>query len=130
VSRHRGLVVRVMGARLPVMGPGKAELIMRIDEHGSISAAARAMGMSYRRAWMLADALNSSFREPIVSTVTGGQRGGGAVITPLGRKVLALYRGMEDAAAKVIAGDMTRLERLLRQPRSSLAARKRRTRAR
>ncbi len=126
MSRYRGLVVRVMGDRVPVMGPGKAELIVRIDEHGSISAAARAMGMSYRRAWMLADALNVSFREPIVTTATGGRRGGGAMITPFGRKVLALYHGMEDAAAKVIAGDMARMERLLRKPHSA----KRRARAR
>jgi molybdate transport system regulatory protein len=119
MPRHRGLVVRVMGARLPVMGPGKAELIVRIDEHGSISAAARAMRMSYRRAWMLVDALNGSFREPVVVTATGGQRGGGASITPFGRRMLALYQRMENAAAKVIAADMVRLERLLRRPPSS-----------
>ena len=58
MARYRGLTLRVLGKRAPAMGPGKAELIERIAETGSISAAARAMGMSYRRAWQLVEALN------------------------------------------------------------------------
>src|SRR5258708_34485682 len=65
------------------MGPGKAELIGRIAETGSISAAARAMRMSYRRAWQLVEALNHDFREPVVTTAIGGTRGGGAHGPPL-----------------------------------------------
>ena len=76
-ARYRGLTLRVLGKSAAVMGPGKAELIERIAQTGSISAAARTMGMSYRRAWQLVEALNTAFREPVVATAIGGRRGGG-----------------------------------------------------
>lgn len=117
MPRYREIVLRVVGPDEPIMGPGKAELIARINEHGSISAAARAMGMSYRRAWMLVEALNASFREPIVATEIGGRRGGGAAVTPFGLKLLAVYRRMEARAAKAIARDMARINRLRRKRR-------------
>ena len=75
MPRYRGLTLRVLGAGAPAMGPGKAELIEHIGRTGSISAAAREMGMSYRRAWQLAESLNRTFREPVVTTAIGGARG-------------------------------------------------------
>jgi molybdate transport system regulatory protein len=96
------------------MGPGKAELIARIQETGSISAAARAMGMSYRRAWQLVEALNETCREPVVTTAIGGRRGGGAQVTAFGARLLALYRSMEDKASAAIAADLRRFNAHLR----------------
>src|SRR5262245_7923146 len=80
------------------LGPGKIELLERIDEHGSISAAGRAMQMSYRRAWLLVESINASFREPAVVTQQGGSLGGGAVLTELGREVVRRYREIEQRA--------------------------------
>ena len=97
------------------MGPGKAELIARIDETGSISAAARAMRMSYRRAWQLVEALNHDFREPVVSTAIGGSRGGGARVTPYGEQLVRQFRAMEGKASRAIASDLRRFERHLRR---------------
>jgi len=96
------------------MGPGKAELIERIADTGSISAAARAMGMSYRRAWQLVEALNASYREPVITTAIGGQKGGGARVTPYGTRLAALYRAMEVKASAAIAADLKRYARHLR----------------
>ena len=95
------------------MGPGKAELIERIAETGSISAAARAMGMSYRRAWQLVEALNRDFQQPVVLTAVGGQRGGGARVTPFGNEIVALFRRMEDKASAAIAGELRRFVRYI-----------------
>jgi molybdate transport system regulatory protein len=114
MGRYRGLTLRILGAGAPAMGPGKAELIERIDETGSISAAARAMGMSYRRAWQLVDALNAAYRRPVVLTAVGGQRGGGARVTPYGKRLTALYRAMERKASAAIAADLNRFKRKLR----------------
>jgi molybdate transport system regulatory protein len=98
------------------LGPGKIALLERIAATGSISAAGRAMGMSYRRAWLLVEALNGQFREPVVATQTGGSHGGGAVLTPFGNELVATYRTLErelhDSAAERLAGleDRTRRE--------------------
>jgi molybdate transport system regulatory protein len=99
------------------MGPGKAELIERIGKSGSISAAARAMGMSYRRAWQLVEALNAAYREPVVATAVGGTRGGGARVTAFGANLVVLYRAMEGKASRAIAGDLRRFNARLRKPR-------------
>ena len=80
------------------LGPGKVRLLELIDTQGSISAAGRQMGMSYRRAWMLVDSLNRSFREPLVISRTGGAHGGGAALTPAGLAVVHHYRAVEEAA--------------------------------
>jgi molybdate transport system regulatory protein len=108
MGRYRGLTLRVLGKGTPAMGPGKAELILRIGQTGSISAAARAMGMSYRRAWQLVEALNEAYRQPVVTTAIGGARGGGARVTELGERVLALYRAMEEKASAAIIEDLRR----------------------
>jgi len=97
------------------MGPGKADLLEAIADTGSISAAGRALGMSYRRTWLLVDTMNRCWRDPLVATTTGGSHGGGASLTPLGRKVLERFRAMQaaiDAAAAVhfsaLADDLAR----------------------
>lgn len=77
------------------MGPGKADLLEAIAAHGSISAAGRAMGMSYRRAWLLVDTMNRCWRDPLVATSPGSAHGGGARLTPLGITVLAQYRTLQ-----------------------------------
>ena len=80
-------------------GPGKADLLERIASEGSISKAAKAMDMSYSRAWQLVDAMNNAFRKPLVEPKTGGKRGGGAALTRAGEEVLSLYRKMENRLA-------------------------------
>ncbi|WP_334183490.1 winged helix-turn-helix domain-containing protein [Novosphingobium sp.] len=77
------------------MGPGKADLLDAIDREGSISAAGRAMGMSYRRAWLLVDAMNRCWKAPLVETVAGGGRERGARVTETGRLVLAQFRDLQ-----------------------------------
>ena len=77
------------------MGPGKADLLEAIERAGSISAAGRALGMSYRRTWMLVDTMNRCWSEPLVEAVPGGGRDRGAHVTDFGRKVLRAYRDLE-----------------------------------
>jgi molybdate transport system regulatory protein len=107
--------LRILLGSAIAMGPGKADLLAAIESEGSISAAARAMGMSYRRAWLLADTMNQSFREHLVEAAPGGSRGGGARLTPFGRDVLARYRQMEAKARTALRRDMTAFRRLLRR---------------
>jgi len=114
LRRYRGLTLRVLGRGAPAMGPGKAELIERIAQGGSISAAARAMGMSYRRAWQLVEALNADYREQVIGTAIGGARGGGARVTDFGKRLVAAFRAMEGEASAAIAADLRRFERLLK----------------
>ena len=82
------------------MGPGKAELLEAIAKEGSISAAGRALGMSYRRTWLLVDTMNRCWREPLVETAAGGSHGGGARLSALGCEVLARYRELERIVAE------------------------------
>ncbi len=96
------------GARI---GPGKAALLESVQSTGSIAAAARAMDMDYKRAWLLIDSLNQAFKTPCVERVMGGPGGGGATLTPLGEEILARYRKLEIAARKIAAADLTALEK-------------------
>lgn len=107
--------IRVLFGAAFAIGPGKADLLQAIEQTGSISAAARRMGMSYRRAWLLIDTMNQCFREPVVDTATGGKGGGGARITVSGRRVLQCYREMEAAAAASAGRHMAGINRLLRK---------------
>ena len=115
--RYRGLTLRVLGGSAAAIGPGKAELVERIGRTGSISAAAREMGMSYRRAWQLVEALNEAFREPVVETAIGGKRGGGARVTQYGEALVARFRAMEEKASAAIAADLRRFSADLRKDR-------------
>lgn len=80
------------------IGPGKVELLEHIATHGSISAGARQMGMSYKHAWLLVEDMNRVFRRPVVTGRKGGQRGGGSELTPIGLAIVARYRAIERAA--------------------------------
>lgn len=114
MPRYPGLTLRVLGGATPAMGPGKAELIERIERTGSISAAARAMGMSYRRAWQLVEALNAAYKKPVITTAIGGTRGGGAQVSAFGKRIAADFRAMEDKASRAIARDLRRFAGHLR----------------
>ena len=97
------------------MGPGKADLLEAIDREGSISGAGRALGMSYRRAWMLVDVMNRCFRQPLVEATPGGGKGGGARVTAAGFNVLAAYRALSVDAKKATSGpNFSRLEDAIR----------------
>lgn len=91
------------------LGPGKADLLEQIAATGSISAAGRAMGMSYKRAWTLVEALNAMFATPLVDSARGGASGGGAALTDKGSRVLALYRKLEAEALAAGADDIAAL---------------------
>jgi molybdate transport system regulatory protein len=95
------------------IGPGKVDLLEAVAETGSISAAARQLGMSYRRAWLLIDQLNRALVSPAVTTATGGAHGGGAALTPVGAAVVRHYRAIESCARLAAAPDITALTRLL-----------------
>jgi molybdate transport system regulatory protein len=86
---------RIVANDLRAFGTGKADLLEKIAAEGSISAAAKAMDMSYSRAWQLVDSMNAAFRRPLVESSAGGKRGGGAIVTKQGEEVLALFREME-----------------------------------
>jgi len=107
--------IRILFGSAFAIGPGKADLLQAIEQTGSISAAARSLGMSYRRAWLLLDTMNQCFRKPVVYTATGGKGGGGAQITPFGKTVLRAYRAMEAGAAAAIARRMRGFSNLLRK---------------
>jgi molybdate transport system regulatory protein len=96
--------LRVLYGSAIAIGPGKADLLDTIGRTGSISAAGRALGLSYRRAWLLVDTMNRCFREPLVVAVKGGPHGGGAQLTPFGADVLARYRALESRAAAAFGG--------------------------
>lgn len=85
------------------LGPGKIRLLELVGETGSISAAARQMKMSYRRAWLLIEESNGLFASPVVASSTGGVGGGGAKLTGFGTQVIAAYRGIEEEAAGLVA---------------------------
>ena len=84
------------------IGPGKIALLEQIDLTGSISAAGRALGMSYRRAWLLVDELNRLFAAPVVTTQMGGSHGGGAALTTLGNEIVTRFRALERAAEPLV----------------------------
>lgn len=95
------------------LGPGKIALLEAIQATGSIAAAGRRFGMSYRRAWLLSDDLNTMFAQPLVSTRGGGKNGGGASLTPLGAEIVALYREAETKIHASTAEDVAKIERAL-----------------
>lgn len=92
------------------LGPGKVTLLEKIAESGSISAAARAMNMSYKHAWDLIEEMNVLFGKPLVSTQTGGKDGGGAQLTAMGQAVVTRFRAIEHAAARAARAQMEALQ--------------------
>ena len=105
--------VRIYRDEQIALGPGKVRLLEAIAATGSISAAARALGMSYRRAWQLVEEMNRSLTDPAVVTAQGGSKGGGAGLTPTGEIIVGQYRAMEAAARKAAAAEIATLTRLL-----------------
>jgi len=105
-DQRPALRIRIVFGPNGVFGPGKADLLESIADSGSISAAARAMRMSYKRAWQLVDELNGLFDAPLVAASTGGSGGGGASLTKRGRDVLVRYRRMHAACVAAVAGDL------------------------
>jgi len=113
------LSIRIDLASGSRIGPGKIALLEAIKSTGSISAAARSIGMSYRRAWLLVEEINRALREPAVKAESGGARGGGAVVTPVGEKVVDLYRSIETQARNAAGGEFRAIGRLVRHDKTA-----------
>lgn len=113
-SKRPALRIRIVFGDAEMIGPGKAELLERIDRTGSIAAAGREMNMSYKRAWQLIGTLNAMFGAPLVDSTRGGPGGGGALLTETGRAVLTSYRAFEADAATAGAQHLKALGALLR----------------
>lgn len=107
--------LRVMLNDEIAMGPGKADLLEAIRDTGSISAAGKKLGMSYRRAWLLVDSMNRCFRSPLVTTSAGGAAGGGAVLSAAGQDLLERYRALEQAVAEITDKSFKDIKPLLRK---------------
>jgi molybdate transport system regulatory protein len=108
------LTLRVDFGADRALGPGKVRLLEAIRDTGSISQGGRALGMSYRRAWLLIDDLNRCFRQPVIDAQPGGAHGGGATLTAFGRELIGDYRAIEAAAAAAAEKPLNKLERRLR----------------
>lgn len=119
-----GIYVREDG---PKIGRGKVQLLRAIRDQGSISAAARSMGMAYRHAWLLLDELNRCFAEPVIVSTMGGPRGGGATLTAWGEELIERFDEMERLAAEAVGEHMGALESHLAGRRSSRARPSRRS---
>lgn len=104
------LRIRIVFGTDDMIGPGKADLLERIARTGSIAAAGREMGMSYKRAWDIVSRLNAMFAAPLVESSRGGVRGGGATVTPAGQEVLSLYRAFEAKAAEAGEAELSALQ--------------------
>jgi molybdate transport system regulatory protein len=116
-SNSAGPVARlriVLGGDI-ALGPGKADLMEGIRDSGSIAAAGRRMGMSYKQAWLLIETMNACFAKPLVAAVKGGKRGGGARLTPLGEDVLRRFRRMQASSSRAIAKDLAALKRVMKK---------------
>lgn len=101
--------LRILIGNELILGPGKVDLIEQIGRSGSISAAGRLLGMSYKRAWHLVDTLNRMFPEPVVRLSVGGAHGGGATLTDFGTRVAIAYRKAEQRSASVVKEEFRRI---------------------
>ena len=101
------------------IGPGKIQLLENIQQFGSISAAGRAMDMSYKRAWDLVDEINRMCKQPAVERQTGGKNGGGAALTPFGLSLVARYRKIERDAASAVRKDLQALRSDIGRPKKA-----------
>ena len=109
---------RAVRAAQIALGPGKVDLLEAIDRTGAISSAARSMGMSYRRAWLLVETMNRCFTQPLVAT--SRWRGRGARLTPEGRRVLRLYRRIESTSLAAARKTVAELKQMLRPAAGTL----------
>ena len=105
--------IRIKAGKDIALGPGKVDLLEAIERTGSISAGARELGLSYRRAWDLVDTMNHCFKHPLVARIKGGKGGGGAQLTAEGRSMLDLYRSMETKALKAIGSEWKTIQKSL-----------------
>jgi molybdate transport system regulatory protein len=105
--------MRIMAGGVIAIGPGKIALLEAIAATGSITAAAKSLEMSYRRAWLLLDELNNSLRTPAVDSAKGGTSGGGSEVTATGRRLIDLYRGVEARAEKACQAELAQLLNLI-----------------
>jgi len=103
------------------IGPGKIELLEHIRETGSLSQAGREIGMSYRRAWLLLDSMNTSFREPVVATSIGGKAGGGATLTMFGQALVDAYRELEHEFNGIAAKQFAAIQNAVKPVKKSAA---------
>jgi molybdate transport system regulatory protein len=103
------------------IGPGKIALLEAIRSTGSISAAARHLGMSYRRAWLLVEEINDALHEPAVAAATGGRHGGGAAVTSVGERIIDLFRSIEGLAQSSAREEFRALAKLARKGRRARA---------
>ena len=107
--------LRVMCGRDAALGPGRVQLLELIRETGSLRSAAEQMGMAYMTAWMHVKALNRRFRSPLVVSQRGGKTGGGAILTDLGQRVVALYHRMEQQSHAAIQEGFREFQTLLKR---------------
>lgn len=107
--------LRVMCGRDAALGPGRVQLLELVGETGSLRAAAKCMGMAYMTAWKHVKLLNRRFRSPLVASKRGGQTGGGAVLTPMGQRVVELYHQMEEQSHRAIQPGLREFQTLLRR---------------
>ncbi len=106
--------LRILVGKQIALGPGKVKLLEKLSETGSITAAAKELAMSYMRAWTLIRTMNACFKKPLVSASHGGPRGGGgAKLTATGRKVLQLYREMEQHSLRAADPSWNQIQKLL-----------------
>ena len=111
--------LRILLGAAVALGPGKVALLEAVDKSGSITGAARLMGMSYRRAWKLIEAMNNDFKVPLIATSSGGRGGGGALVTKAGFDALKRYRSMETKAGQAVEKEISDFADLLKTVKSS-----------
>jgi molybdate transport system regulatory protein len=116
---HPHLSIRLDLASGDRIGPGKIALLEAIKSAGSISGAARKIGMSYRRAWLLVEEINGSLRSPAVEAATGGKQGGGAALTDVGERIIEIYHSIQSIAALSAKKECREMERLARKTKKN-----------
>jgi molybdate transport system regulatory protein len=124
MTLHGQVRVRLLQGEEIALGPGKADLLDAIRHSGSISGAAKALGMSYRRAWLLVETMNHCFEPPLVSSAKGGKGGGGAEVTEEGLRLLAAFRRMQGEVEKVVNAHLPQFEQPASRPRRGGASRR------
>ena len=105
--------MRITAGDTIAIGPGKIRLLEAILETGSLTAGAKSIDMSYRRAWLLINELNSSLKKPAVESAKGGEHGGGSVVTDVGRRLIEHYRSIEATATVACKAEIRAMTSLL-----------------